>query len=164
MNISIQVPTYFSWLLFSCGKFGHKAIECRTYPRNQYNSKRSFKYEPPRSQQNINRFEHLRNNIECYKCQNFGHIARDCRLENSPEESSKPQNERTCKKKKTDECALALKVQNNKDVRYVDNGFSTHMTRDRNKFLSLKEKKDGTVSFRNDGSSNILGSGTVSLG
>ena len=37
------------------------------------------------------------------------------------------------------------------------------MTRDRRKFVSLKEKKDGTVSFGNDGSSNIIGSGTVTL-
>ena len=52
----------------SCGKFGHKAVECHTYPRNEYNSRRSVKYEPLRAQRNINRFEHLRNNIECYKC------------------------------------------------------------------------------------------------
>ena len=79
---------------YSCGKFGHKAVECHTYPRNQYNSRRSVKYEPPSAQQNIIRFENLRNNMECYKCQNFGHIARDCRLENPLEESSKPQNAR----------------------------------------------------------------------
>ena len=50
---------------YSCGKFGHKAVECRTYPRNEYNSRGSVKYEPPRAQRNINRFEYLRNNIEC---------------------------------------------------------------------------------------------------
>ena len=93
--------------------------------------------------------------MECYKCQNFGHIARDCRLENPPEESSKPQNEKIWKKKNTDNCALALKAQNKKDVWYVDSGCSTHMTRDRRKFVSLKEKKDGTVSFGNYGSSNV---------
>ena len=38
------------------------------------------------------------------------------------------------------------------------------MTRDRKKFVSLKEKKDGTVPFGNDGSSNVIGSSTVSLG
>ena len=75
---------------YSCGKFGHKAIECRTYLRKEHNSRSFVKYEPPRAQKNINRFEHLRNNIECYKCRNFGHIAKDCRLENPPEESSKP--------------------------------------------------------------------------
>ena len=35
---------------YSCGKFGHKAIECITCPRNEYNSRRSVKYEPPRAQ------------------------------------------------------------------------------------------------------------------
>ena len=102
--------------------------------------------------------------MEFYKFHNVGNIARDCKLENPPEESSKPQNEQTWKKKNTDNCALTLKAQNNKDVWYVDNGFSTHMTGDRRKFVSLKEKKDGTVSFGNDGSSNVIGSGTITLG
>ena len=31
---------------YSCGKFGHKAIECHTYPRNKINSRRSIKYKP----------------------------------------------------------------------------------------------------------------------
>ena len=58
----------FHGYFYSCGKFGHKAVECRMYLRNEYNSRTSVKYEPPRAQKNINRFEHLRNNIECYKC------------------------------------------------------------------------------------------------
>ena len=70
---------------------------------------------------------------------------------------------RTWKKKKIDNCALSLKAQNNKDVWYVYSSFSTHMTGDRRKFLSQKEKKDGTVSFGNDGSSNVIGSSTVTL-
>ena len=37
------------------------------------------------------------------------------------------------------------------------------MSGDRNKFVSLKEKKDVTVSFGNDGSSNIIGSRTITL-
>ena len=52
--------------------------------------------------------------MECYKFQNFGNIARDCRLKNPPEESLKPQNERTWKKKKNDNCALAIKAQRTK--------------------------------------------------
>ena len=38
------------------------------------------------------------------------------------------------------------------------------MTGDRNKFVSLKEKKDGTVSFGNDVYSNVIGSSIVTLG
>ena len=102
--------------------------------------------------------------MECYKCQKFGHIARDCRLENPPEESSKPQNERTWKKKKIDNCALTVKAQKRKDVWYVDSGCSTHITGDKRKFVSLKDNKDGTISFGNDGSSNVIGSRTVTLG
>ena len=37
------------------------------------------------------------------------------------------------------------------------------MTGDRNKFVSLKEKKDGTMYFGNYGSSNVVGSGIVTL-
>ena len=37
------------------------------------------------------------------------------------------------------------------------------MTGDRNKFISLKENKDGTVSFGNDGYSNVIGAGMVTL-
>ena len=83
-RLSSKYQHIFHGYCYSWGKFGHKAVECRTYPRNEYNSKRSVKYEPSRAQRNINRFEHLRNNIECYKCRNFRHIARDCRLENPP--------------------------------------------------------------------------------
>ena len=35
---------------------------------------------------------------------------------------------------------------------------------DRNKFISLKEGKDGTISFGNDESSNVIGTGTIKLG
>ena len=38
------------------------------------------------------------------------------------------------------------------------------MIGDRKKFVSQKENKDGTVSFGNDGSSNFIGWGTVTLG
>ena len=37
------------------------------------------------------------------------------------------------------------------------------MIGDRNKFVSLKEENDGTISFGNDGSSNVIGSSTVTL-
>ena len=38
------------------------------------------------------------------------------------------------------------------------------MTGYRKKFVSLKEKMDGIVSFGNDGSSNVIGSGIATLG
>lgn len=39
-----------------------------------------------------------------------------------------------------------------------------HITGDKNKSISLKEKKDGIVSFGNDGASNVIGTCTVTLG
>jgi hypothetical protein len=36
-----------------------------------------------------------------------------------------------------EECKLALTAKNKEDEWYIDNGFSTHMTGDQNKFFSL---------------------------
>ena len=55
-------------------------------------------------------------------------------------------------------------AKSNRNVWYVDSGFSTHMTGYRNKFTSLKENKDRTMSFGNNGSSNVIGVGTITLG
>ena len=67
-------------------------------------------------------------------------------------------------RKKIERCTLALKAQIKKNVWYVDSGCSTHMTEDKNKFISLKEGKNGTVSFGNDGSKNIIVTSIVKLG
>jgi hypothetical protein len=47
---------------FNCTKFGHKVIDCRAYERND--QARNVYVAP--------------HNIECYKCHNYGHIARNC--------------------------------------------------------------------------------------
>ena len=49
-RFSSRYQHIFHGYCYSCGKFGHKDVECHTYPRNQYKSKRFFKYEPPRAQ------------------------------------------------------------------------------------------------------------------
>ena len=38
------------------------------------------------------------------------------------------------------------------------------MTGDKIKFISLKERKDATISFRNNGFANIIGTCTIKLG
>jgi hypothetical protein len=63
-----------------------------------------------------------------------------------------------------EDCRLALLAENKEDEWYIDNGCSTHMTRDQNKFISLKKGKSGSVAFGNDSSIKILGKGVVSLG
>lgn len=67
-------------------------------------------------------------------------------------------------KRKTERCALTLKAQSNRNVWYVESGFSTHVIGDKNKLISLKEKKDGTMPFGNDRALNIIGTSTVTLG
>jgi predicted RNase H-related nuclease YkuK (DUF458 family) len=56
----------------------------------------------------------------------------------------------------------ALHAQNNREKWYIDIGCSSHMTRDRTKFITLK-KNEGNASFGDNGSSNIVGKGTLSL-
>jgi hypothetical protein len=67
-------------------------------------------------------------------------------------------------KPNVEECSLALQVQRRRSDWYVDNGFSKHMTGDKNRFITLKKEKDGSVSFGNDNSARIIGKGTVKLG
>jgi hypothetical protein len=38
------------------------------------------------------------------------------------------------------------------------------MTGDRDRFLTLRKERDGSVSFRNDDSAKIIGKGTVRIG
>jgi hypothetical protein len=47
---------------------------------------------------------------------------------------------------------------------YVESGCSKHMTSDRNRFLTLKKERDGSVSFGNNHSSKIIGRGKINLG
>jgi hypothetical protein len=58
----------FSGYFFTCNKFGHKAIDNRAYGINV--QARDVCVAPY--------------NIECYKCHNYGHIARDYRIMMKP--------------------------------------------------------------------------------
>jgi hypothetical protein len=50
----------------------------------------------------------------------------------------------------------------NKDMWVIDSGCSIHMTRYRTNFITLK-KKEGNVTFGDNGRSKIVGKGTLSL-
>lgn len=39
-----------------------------------------------------------------------------------------------------------------------------HMTRDREKIVTFQKERDGTILFRNDSSTKILGKGTINIG
>jgi hypothetical protein len=47
---------------------------------------------------------------------------------------------------------------------YVESGCSKHMIGDQDKFLSLKRKEKGRVTFGDNVSAKILGKGTIILG
>jgi hypothetical protein len=60
-----------------------------------------------------------------------------------------------------EECKVALQDKQKKRGWYVDSGCSKHMTDDRDKFLTLRTERDGSVYFGNDDSSKIIGKGKV---
>jgi hypothetical protein len=113
--------------------------------------------------------------VECYKCNNFGHMAKDCRMTIPPREPQQNNNShrqepqrRTWIRKQNqysnEECKLDLQAKQKKRGWYVDSGCSKHMTADRHMFLILRKERDGIVSFRNDDSAKIIRKGTVRIG
>lgn len=61
---------------YNCYAYGHKANECRK-PRFNNNT---YQGTIPIASRPIGATNVIRNGVVCYKCNNFGHIARDCRL------------------------------------------------------------------------------------
>jgi hypothetical protein len=64
---------------------------------------------------------------------------------------------------KNEECTLAPQAKQKKHGWYVDSGCSKHMTGDRDRVLTLRKERDGSVSFRNDDSTKIIGKDTVRI-
>ena len=183
------IPRYqsiFLGLCYACNNYGHKAIDCRVYARNR-NTWRRNRYENSRYQvegncvrkshvapdRNYNRIGALNYEIECYRCHNFGHIARNYRSRftgssnQSKENKQAPKQHTSWKRKKEylqiEECGIALTTQNSRSYWCVDSGCSRNMTGNKNTFQTLQEN-DKTVTFGNENSSKILGKGTISLG
>jgi hypothetical protein len=150
---------------YSCKNFGHKAIHCKAY--RKYNPRNVQRYENNKDnaeRRNYNSFSPLQDyNVECYKCNNYGHKASECRLSKYDKRINIPNNKKVWKKKKT-ECNVALYARNQGCQWYIDSGCSKHMTGDQRKFLKLKKKGKGKVTFGDNMSAKILGKGTVSLG
>jgi hypothetical protein len=82
------MPRYQNFFLghcYTCGNFGHKAINYRINERNNYESYmngENSRYENVHRpfNRNYNPFDPLMDqNIVSYKCNNLGHKARDCR-------------------------------------------------------------------------------------
>ena len=130
-----RYQSFFSGLCYACNNYGHKVVDCRTYTRYRYNLGKN-RYENSKYQvegnynrgsqlppnKNYNRFEALDYDIECYRCHNFGHIARNCRnrltgpQDRFKENKELSEHQTNCREKqevsKFEECRLALTVQN----------------------------------------------------
>jgi hypothetical protein len=80
---------------FSCNNFGHKTLHCRAYGKYNHKIVQRYGYKNNKNnynQENINynSFSPLQNyNVECHKCNNYGHKASDYRLPNHPIKTSK---------------------------------------------------------------------------
>jgi hypothetical protein len=86
-----RYQTVFFGLCYACNNFGHKDVNCRANNKNNNNSEshtqRGYSRRPSETQRiSYNRFESLRIEVECYKCNNFGHMAKDCRMAVLPKE------------------------------------------------------------------------------
>ena len=139
-----SVPRYghfFYGYCFTCGKFEHKVVNC--FQRRNFETRNN----PTRLgwPQYNNKFGPLRSEIECYKCNNFGHIAIDCIMKiptvRNEERSNnqKGEHHKVWIKHKDNlnnyECGIALQAQNNNfDEWYVDSGCSKHMTGNKSAF------------------------------
>jgi hypothetical protein len=111
-----------------------------------------------------NRYDPLFSEPECYICHNYGHKVADCRLKNyKPDSNHRDENIKVWKNKEDNRCGLVLLAQRQKNPWYIDSGFSSHMTSDKSKFLSLKESKSRNVTFGNDAPGKIRCKGLVRL-
>ena len=95
---TIRYQNMFLGYCFFCRNFGHKAINYRENAINNYlrnrdgykTSKNDFMSNKNKTSQrfankNYNSFAPLMNfNVECYKCNNFGHKAHECKSRLEP--------------------------------------------------------------------------------
>jgi hypothetical protein len=113
-----------------------------------------------------NNFDLLKNEIECYKCHNFGHKAANCHLKNEKEDPRIKFLDRkasTWKRKDSEKCGQALSTQKQKASRNIDSGCSKHVTGDKDKVLSISKSKIGNVILENDEPGKIKDRGMMSL-
>ena len=89
-------------------------------------------------------FDLLNNEIECYNCHNFGHKAARCNLKNYKEDPRIKFLDRktsTWKRKDSEKCGQALSTQKQKASENIDSGCSKNMNGDKDKLLSISERK-----------------------
>jgi hypothetical protein len=167
-SLTLRYQNFLLGHCYTCGNFGHKAINCTINERHNYasymNGENGIYVNVHRPiNKNYNSFDPLMyQNIVCYKCNNIGHKEQDCR---DIEEDNRMPNVciPTTTWKRTEitqnenfQIKLVAKECKEEDEWFIDNGCSYRMTRDQRKFDSLK-KRGGNVSFGDDSSNKILG-------
>jgi hypothetical protein len=80
-----RYQTIFFGLCYACNNFGHKVVNCRANNRNNNNfeshTQTGYSRRPSETQRrSYNRFESFSTEVECYKCNNFGHMAKNYRM------------------------------------------------------------------------------------
>jgi hypothetical protein len=170
---SFRYQNFFHGYCFYCSNFGHKIANCQVKFRDMQlrksRNKQSLQHrtkQPMSRQCCTNLFDLLNNELECYNCHNFGHKAANFHLKNykaDPRIKLLARNASTWKKKDSEKCGLVLSAQKQKDPWNIDSGCSKHMTRDKDKLMSISKRKTGNVTFGNDEPGKIKGKGMVSL-
>ena len=176
----VRYENIFLGHCYACRNFGHKAFDYKAYARNNYmRNINDYGYPKDnhandRSAQGISNKNYISfiplmdQNIVCYKCNEIGHKARNCRnVEENDSIINKENPTTTWKKEQTsnkEECKLALIVKNKEDEWYIDSGCSAHMTGNQNKYINLKKRKSGSIALGNDSTIKILGKCAVNLG
>jgi hypothetical protein len=83
--------TIFFGLCYACNNFGHKVMNCKANNRNinnfEIHTQKGYPRSPSEKQKIIyNMIESFSTEVECYKCNKFGHMAKDCRMKAPPRE------------------------------------------------------------------------------
>jgi hypothetical protein len=113
-----------------------------------------------------NNFDLLNNEIECFNCHNFGHKAANCHLKNykaDPRIKFLDRKTNTWKRKDSEKCDQTLSTQKQKASGKIDSGCSKHVTRDKDKLLSISKSKIGNLIPENDEPGKIKDRGMMSL-
>jgi hypothetical protein len=133
----------FFGLCYACNNFGHKSINCRANNVSNNYFEIHTQRGPSETQiRSYNRFESLSTEVECYKCNNFGHMAKNCRRTVPPKEPQKTTWIKNKDQYSNEECIVSLQAKHKKCGWYVDSGCSKHMKGDRDKFLTLRKERD----------------------
>jgi hypothetical protein len=101
-----RYQTIFFGLCYACNNFRHKVVNYRDNNMNSNNfesyTQRDYSRRPSDTQRrSYNRFESLSTEVECYKCNNFGHMANDCRMTVPPKEPQQNNNSHRQEPEKT---------------------------------------------------------------